>query len=247
MNALEYFKKYYEKGKLAKKFKRLFKEWYVFLEEIQVVPYDPELALCAPITKEHELDVIIRDEDTNFLEIVPVYKGIAIPKMRQVAFLEEPADFATFLSETGKIFFAARDDLWYFQHLGGVTLTFYILKDYLKVKNGVKAVLNYLYYVHALGSNNLSDGEFFRINDELEEKISRFALGGKKVNMMSVIMDSLTSWEPLREFLRGKVPENIDCIPPTRSILYIYLRLSLFGVVVSKKWSKYLEAMVKDF
>ncbi|MEO0228932.1 MAG: hypothetical protein ABIM22_02895, partial [candidate division WOR-3 bacterium] len=72
MNALEYFKKYYEKGKLAKKFKRLFKEWYVFLEEIQVVPYDPELALCAPITKEHELDVIIRDEDTNFLEIVPV-------------------------------------------------------------------------------------------------------------------------------------------------------------------------------
>ncbi|MEO0266091.1 MAG: hypothetical protein ABIM43_05720 [candidate division WOR-3 bacterium] len=111
----------------------------------------------------------------------------------------------------------------------------------------MKAVLNYLNYVHALGSNNLSDEEFFRINDELEEKISRFALGGKKVNMMSVIMDSLTSWEPLRELLRGKVPENIDCRPPTRSILYIYLRLSLFGVIVSQKWSKYLEAIVEDF
>lgn len=252
MTAKEFFDLMYKPHiKEAQLFTEKFPQWYNYLETLKVVPWKQDyLEKGHVLPKRVEIDVQNIGERVD--EILPTLLPIFIPetgacyfpKAGEIAFYSETPSFLTFLSETGKLFFSAKDDVWYVEKGGAMFLVLLILSGELELNNNEVAILHFLEYLHSASARSLRQQEVdaleFTISSLLDKSLS------SPLNMLFLegLADMGVPAAIINEYRQEK--SEIGDHEVKQFEILLFLKLLIILAARSKKWKSFLVKLLTE-
>lgn len=253
MTAKEFFDLTYRQSlEKAELFVQKFPNWYNYLETLSVIPWNQNyIENSKVLPKRIEIDIqnIGERVDKKFLEslesiFLPENGAVYFPKTQSIAFVNKKPSFLLFLSETGKLFFSARDEVWYLEHGGAMLLVLLILNGHLNLTDNENAVFRFLDYLHAASSKSLTQQEV----DSLELKISSCldkSLGLTFETFLLVGLQDITEFGGmLDEYTKEKFELNDFSI--NQMALLTFLKLTMILAPKSKVWKDFLFKLLTE-
>lgn len=249
MNAQEFFdKNYLNVTKNAEKFREKFPHWYNFLHELEIVPYTDELheermEILSIMNEKPLLDGISLEVSSYNGHFGPSYYQ---PKTNKLAFVHEHPSFLTFLSETGRIYFAARDEYWYPEHCGAMLLVMMILSERMKFRkiSPELAVINLLDLLSNLGAEYLGE-----LHQKLRERDLAYKIAGHYSTRLNfLLLEGIATFKSIGQGLQDYIKELVEfrLKEPDRHFPLQFVRYLLLLAPVSRRCRTYLMRLLGE-